>query len=96
MVVVAQTLIPRPEVSRGFGFLRFPTIEKSKAFLERNYPTIHLYGNNSTEGDDQAAKVRIAFSRERDDRPRGERADGEWICKIVIMMRSTCNSSLTF
>lgn len=44
---------------------------------------IYLYGNSSTDSDDQAAKVRIAFSRERDDRNRGDKADGEWTCKIV-------------
>lgn len=44
---------------------------------------LYLYGNVSTGNDDQAAKVRIAYSRERDDRSRGEKADGEWTCKIV-------------
>ena len=71
------------EASRGFGFIRFPSLEDSKAFVERNYPMIYLYGNGSTDNDDQAAKVRIAYSRERDDRSRGEKADGEWTCKIV-------------
>lgn len=66
------------EASRGFGFIRFPTLEESKAFVERNYPIIYLSDN-----DDQTAKVRIAYSRERDDRTRGEKADGEWTCKIV-------------
>ena len=71
------------EASRGFGFLRFSTVEKSRAFLERNYPIIHLYGKGSADGDDQAAKVRVAFSRERDDRGRADKAEGEWACKIV-------------
>lgn len=76
------------EVSRGFGFLRFVTLEKSKAFVERNYPTIYLYGNESADGDEQAAKVRIAFSRERDDRNRAEKQEGEWTCKIVSRTNS--------
>lgn len=71
------------EASRGFGFIRFSTLEDSKAFVERNYPMIYLYGNGSSDNDDQAAKVRIAYSRERDDRSRGEKAEGEWACKIV-------------
>lgn len=54
--------------------------------MERNYPMIYLYGNGSSDGDEQAAKVRIAFSRERDDRGRSEKADGEWICKIVSVV----------
>lgn len=71
------------EQSRGFGFLRFGTLEESKAFVERNYPKIYLYGNSPTDNDDETAKVRIAYSRERDDRPRADKADGEWVCKIV-------------
>ena len=71
------------ETSRGFGFIRFPSLEDSKAFVERNYPIIYLYGNGSSNNDDQPAKVRIAYSRERDDRSRGEKAEGEWTCKIV-------------
>ena len=58
-------------------------MEKAKKFMERSYPMIHLYGNGSSDGDEQVAKVRIAFSRERDDRGRSEKADGEWTCKIV-------------
>ena len=81
--VFGKVTDPCSEVSRGFGFLRFPTLEEAKAFLERNYPMIYLYGRSSTDIDDEAAKVRIAFSRERDDRGRGEKADGEWTCKIV-------------
>ncbi len=71
------------EISRGFGFIRFLNLEESKAFVERNYPTIYLYGNHASNNDDQTAKVRIAFSRERDDRSRADKADGEWTCKIV-------------
>ena len=71
--------------SRGFGFIRFPTLEESKAFVERNYPMIYLYGDNSSADNSEAAKVRIIYSRERDDR-RGDKADGEWTCKIVKHM----------
>lgn len=49
--------------------------------MDQNHPQIYLYGQNST-GDDQSAKVSIAYSRERGDR-RGDPAEGEWICKIV-------------
>ena len=80
---VPQVANKHLEVSRGFGFLRFSSLEKAKAFVERNYPMIHLYGNGTSDSDEQAAKVRIAFSRERDDRARAEKADTEWTCKIV-------------
>ncbi|KAL8689850.1 MAG: hypothetical protein Q9218_004570 [Villophora microphyllina] len=71
------------KASRGFGFLRFPSIEMTKDFLKDNYPSVYLYSKESADGDGQAAKVqvRIAFSRERDDRPRGDK-EGEWTCKI--------------
>ena len=68
--------------------MRFPTLEKSKAFLERNFPMIYLYGKGTTDSDDQGAKVRIAFSRERDERSRLEKAEGEWTCKIVSPHKS--------
>ena len=82
-MLVSKANASLAEVSRGFGFLRFPTVEKSRAFLERNYPTVYLYGTGSVDGDDQVAKVRVAFSRERDDRSRAEKVEGEWACKIV-------------
>lgn len=54
--------------------------------MERNAPAIYLYGRNAGNGD-RAAKVRIAYSREREDR-RG-RAEGEWTCKIVSYSPAT-------
>ena len=63
--------------------MRFPSLEKATAFVECNHPTIYLYGNGSSDGDEKAAKVKIAFSRERDERGRGDKADGEWTCKLV-------------
>ncbi|KAI4118238.1 MAG: hypothetical protein LQ345_001680 [Seirophora villosa] len=71
--------------SRGFGFLRFPSVDVSKGFLERNYPSIYLYGKESPDNDNQAAKVRVAFSREKVDVPRGDK-EGEWICKICTFV----------
>ncbi|KAL9639953.1 MAG: hypothetical protein Q9204_000903 [Flavoplaca sp. TL-2023a] len=73
------------KVSRGFGFLKFPSIDLSKAFLERNFPSIYLYGRDSADNDSQAAKIRIDFSRERDERPRGDK-EGEWTCKICTFI----------
>ncbi|KAL8844008.1 MAG: hypothetical protein Q9176_001703 [Flavoplaca citrina] len=73
------------KLSRGFGFLKFPSIDLSKAFLERNFPSIYLYGRDSADNDSQAAKVRIDFSRERDERPRGDK-EGEWTCKICTFI----------
>lgn len=69
------------EISRRLGFLRFRTVDDSRAFLEPSFPSIYLYGNDASS-EDQATKVRIAYSREREDRNR-TREEGEWVCKIV-------------
>ena len=70
------------EISRQLGFLRFRTLDDSREFLERNFPAIYLYGKNPSDADDNGVKVRIAYSREREDRNR-VRAEGEWTCTIV-------------
>lgn len=74
--------VAKKEISRQLGFLRFPSLEASREFLERNFPTIYLYGNSASHTDNRGIKVRIAYSREREDRNR-VRAEGEWACKIV-------------
>ena len=82
------------EQSRGFGFLRFPDLEKAKAFVELNYPTLHL-GEDSSDGDGQAVKIRIQYSRERGDRSRSDLTDNEWVCKNVSLAISTDWAYLT-
>ncbi|OJJ44256.1 hypothetical protein ASPZODRAFT_135050 [Penicilliopsis zonata CBS 506.65] len=73
------------KVSRGLGFLQFRSVNECRPFLERNYPFIQLHGRNSERG----TKVRIAYSREREDRNRGK-ADGDWTCpNCAIMNYST-------
>jgi hypothetical protein len=48
--------------------------------MERNYPVLYLYGKGE-EGGADAAKIRIAFSRER--KGLQERDEPDWICKMV-------------
>lgn len=74
-------ILRRTELSRQLGFLRFSTIEASRAFLEQNYPSIYLYGP-SAGPHDRSTKVRIAYSREREDRARAKGA-GDWSCRKV-------------
>jgi len=50
--------------------------------MERNHPLLYLYGDSSSTGSDEAAKVRIAYTREKHDHS-SEKAEGEWICKVV-------------
>lgn len=72
------------EVSRQLGFLRFHSINESRAFLERNHPFIYLYGPSAGDTD-RSTKVRIAYSRERDDRSR-TKGEGDWTCRMVRLL----------
>lgn len=73
------------EVSRQLGFLRFRSIDDSRDFLEPNHPFIYLYGPNAGD-DDRSTKVRIAYSREREDRAHAK-AEGDWTCRMVGSLR---------
>ena len=64
--------------------MRFSSFEQSRAFLEQNHPILYLYGNDTTDSDAKAAKVRIAYSRERDDRNK-DPTEAKWICHYVSM-----------
>lgn len=70
------------EISRQIGFLRFHSLNASRTFIEQNAPTIYLYGQNPGN-DERGAKVRISYTRERDDR-RGK-PEGEWTCRNVSL-----------
>ncbi|KAJ5780397.1 hypothetical protein N7457_005557 [Penicillium paradoxum] len=72
------------KLSRKLGFLRFPTIDASRAFVERNHPFIYLYGP-SAGNTDRGTKVRIAYSREREDRARAKGA-GDWNCRKCFIL----------
>ena len=76
-----KTTNPRLEQSRQFGFLRFTSGKEAETFMDKNYPTIYLYGSDGTGGGPDEAKVRIAYGRERKDASRNEEAD--WTCKVV-------------
>lgn len=49
--------------------------------MERNHPLIYLYGNPNVNRE-EPAKVRIVYSRERNE-PSNDEVDGEWICQVV-------------
>ncbi|OQD83366.1 hypothetical protein PENANT_c017G06010 [Penicillium antarcticum] len=72
------------KLSKQLGFLRFPTIEESRAFVEQNHRGIYLYGP-SAGPNDGSTKVRIAYSREREDRTRAK-GDGDWMCRMCAIV----------
>ncbi|OJJ99950.1 hypothetical protein ASPACDRAFT_78874 [Aspergillus aculeatus ATCC 16872] len=71
------------KVSRQLGFLRFRDLNQSRAFVERNFPNIYLHGPNPHN--DRGTKVRIAYSREREDRARA-RAEADWTCMMCAIV----------
>lgn len=50
--------------------------------MEQNHPIISLYGSPAENEDQQPTKIRVTYTRERDDH-RPERSDGDWICRTV-------------
>ncbi|BDD63443.1 hypothetical protein MAP00_008331 [Monascus purpureus] len=69
--------------SRQLGFLRFRSISDSRAFLEPNHPFIYFHGPNPTGPGRR--RVRIAYSREREDRAR-TKSEGDWVCKVCAIV----------
>jgi hypothetical protein len=82
--VTQDSTLTRVEVSRQIGFLRFHTLNDSREFIDQNAPTLYLYGRK--KGSDSAAKVRISYTRERDERR--ARPEGEWTCRNVGLITS--------
>ena len=68
-------------LSRQFGFLRFADVRDASAFLSKNRGILYLYGDGNSTGNERGAKVKIAFSREREDRDRAY--DADWKCPNV-------------
>ncbi|KAL4951028.1 hypothetical protein BDW69DRAFT_170926 [Aspergillus filifer] len=71
------------KISRQLGFLRFRSYSHSRAFVEQNFPTIYLCGPRAQ--DNRGTKVRIAYSREREDRAKA-RAEGDWTCMMCSIV----------
>ncbi|KAE8355146.1 hypothetical protein BDV28DRAFT_129586 [Aspergillus coremiiformis] len=78
------------KISRQLGFLRFQDLNYSRAFVERNFPSVYFYGPSAGR-DDRGTKVRIAYSREREDRARA-RAEGDWTCKNCVIVNYSTRS----
>jgi RNA recognition motif-containing protein len=79
--------------SRQLGFLRFRNLDFARDFMDRNFPSLYLHGPNASNKD-KGTKVRIAYSREREDRTRA-RAEGDWTCKMVRWLDRGISGKLT-
>ncbi|RKF71786.1 putative RNA-binding protein C57A7.13 [Golovinomyces cichoracearum] len=72
---------------RGFAFAQFVGIPEAKRFLQDFYPNIFLRGVLEQKKNSAArpAKVRIAYSRERDDREKAGKGEDDWKCDICCL-----------
>lgn len=72
-------------LSRQFAFAQFKTLSDAKTFLDNYFPSIQLYGlyDQTQTTDTPSHSVRIAYSREKEDRDRAAKSEDEWICDIV-------------
>ncbi|RMZ92213.1 hypothetical protein DV736_g519, partial [Chaetothyriales sp. CBS 134916] len=65
---------------RGFGFLRFGSLDDAQAFMARHQPVLYLYGDsdsNRAHTDPDSARVRISYGRERKE---GRAEEADWTC----------------
>src|SRR5271170_7294778 len=72
-------------LSRQFAFAQFAALENARAFLDRYYPGIQLHGvyDPTQTGDGEGAIVRIAYSREKEERDRAGKNEDDWKCEVV-------------
>ncbi len=71
--------------SRGFAFAQFDEVSDARRFLERYYPSFTLYRPQDPNQavDFEPAKIRIAYSRERDAREKDPKSEDDWKCEVV-------------
>ena len=71
--------------SRQFAFAQFVGLPEANRFLEKYYPAVSLYGpydpNNAVAS--EPTKVRVAYSREKDDKDRPGKNEDDWKCEVV-------------
>ncbi|POS87741.1 hypothetical protein EPUL_000780 [Erysiphe pulchra] len=75
------------EDPRGFAFAQFVGISEARRFLQDYHPTVFLHGSADKKQTLSArpAKVRIAYSRERDDREKAGKGEDDWKCDVCCL-----------
>lgn len=73
--------------SRQFAFAQFTGIPEARRFLEKYSPTISLYGayDPNKASASESTNVRIAYSREKDDRDKPGKGDDDWKCEVCYL-----------
>ncbi|RDW61454.1 hypothetical protein BP5796_11346 [Coleophoma crateriformis] len=77
-----------PGLSRQFAFAQFVSVPEAKSFLDQYFPTVPFLGSRGGSQDVSAEpiKVRISFSRERDERDRAGKGEDDWKCDVCYLM----------
>lgn len=72
-------------MSRQFAFAQFVGIPEARSFLNQYYPVVSLYGafDPTATSEPDPTKVRVAFSREKDDRAQPGKSEDDWKCDVV-------------
>ncbi|KAG9230866.1 hypothetical protein BJ875DRAFT_471033 [Amylocarpus encephaloides] len=73
--------------SRQFAFAQFASVDDAREFLEHHYPNLTLYGpyDPTQAATAQPAKVRIAYSREREERDKAGKSEEDWKCEVCYL-----------
>jgi len=84
-------------LSRQFAFAQFAALENARAFLDRYYPSIQLYGvyDPTQTENGEGAIVRISYSREREERDRAGKNEDDWKCEVVCFTHDLKGIQLT-
>lgn len=72
-------------------------ISEARRFLDKYYPYIYLHGayDPTRPSDTEDIKLRIAFSRDKDDRDKPGKSDDDWKCEVVWFENGFCLFLLT-
>lgn len=72
-------------LSRQFSFAQFVSVANAKAFLDEYFPAVPFVGSRggSQNALAEPVKVRISFSRERDERDKPGKGEDDWKCDVV-------------
>ncbi|KAI9740958.1 MAG: hypothetical protein M1818_004564 [Claussenomyces sp. TS43310] len=75
-------------LSRQFAFAQFQSLSDAKKFLDQNYPIIQFPGSyeSGQAADSTSTKVRIAYSREKEDRDRAGKNEDDWKCDTCFLV----------
>jgi len=75
-------------LSRQFAFAQFVGVPEARSFLDQYYPAVPLYSayDPAATSEPESTKVRVAYSREKDDRSQPGKGEDDWKCDVVSLI----------